>query len=50
MTPDDIKAIVAPVCSHRMALTPDAELRGLRIDAVLAELVESIPVPRSREG
>ncbi|MEM9515260.1 MAG: MoxR family ATPase [Actinomycetota bacterium] len=50
VTPDDIKAIVAPVCSHRMALTPDAELRGVRIDAVLAELVESIPVPRAREG
>ncbi|MEO1057780.1 MAG: MoxR family ATPase [Actinomycetota bacterium] len=50
VTPDDIKAIVAPVCAHRMALTPDAELRGVRIDAVLAELVESVPVPRAREG
>jgi MoxR-like ATPase len=50
VTPDDVKAIVAPVCSHRMALTPEAELRGARIESVLADLVDEISVPRTREG
>ncbi len=50
VTPDDVKAVVGPVCSHRMALTPEAELRGARIESVLADLVDEIPVPRTREG
>ena len=50
VTPDDVKAVVGPVCSHRMALTPEAELRGVHIESVLADLVDEIPVPRTREG
>ena len=50
VTPDDVKAVIGPVCSHRMALTPEAELRGARIESVLADLVDEIPVPRTREG
>jgi MoxR-like ATPase len=50
VTPDDVKAVIGPVCSHRMALTPEAELRGARIESVLADLIDEIPVPRTREG
>ncbi len=44
--PDDVKTVAAPVLTHRMALTSEAELRGVRLDALLADLIESIPVPR----
>jgi len=33
-----------------MALTPEAELRGARADLVLADIIDDIPVPRTREG
>ncbi len=39
-----------PVCAHRMALTAEAELRGARIETVLADIIDDVPVPRTREG
>jgi hypothetical protein len=33
-----------------MAHTPEAELRGVRIEEVLADIIDEVPVPRSREG
>jgi MoxR-like ATPase len=48
VTPDDVKAVASPVLVHRMALTPEAELRGVRLDALLAEILDETPVPRDR--
>lgn len=50
VTPDDVKAIAAPVLTHRMALTAEAELRGVRIDTVLADIIDEVPVPRTSGG
>jgi len=50
VTPDDVKAIAAPVTAHRMAATAEAELRGTRVEAVLADIIDAVPVPRSRTG
>ena len=50
VTPDDVKAVAAPVFTHRMALTAEAELRGVRIENALADIIDEVPVPRSREG
>ena len=50
VTPDDVKAIAAAVLTHRMALTAEAELRGIRIENALADIIDEVPVPRSREG
>ncbi len=47
--PDDVKAVAAPVFAHRMALTAEAELRGARVDTVLADIIDDIAVPRTRE-
>jgi MoxR-like ATPase len=47
VTPDDVKAVAAPVLTHRMALTAEAELRGVRIDTLLADLIDQVPVPRT---
>ena len=50
VTPDDIKTLVEPVFGHRIALSSEAELRGVRSEQVLAEIVDDIAVPRHREG
>ncbi|HEY3486060.1 MAG TPA: ATPase, partial [Ilumatobacteraceae bacterium] len=49
VTPDDVRAVIAPVFTHRMALTPEAELRGVRIEQMLADIVDEVPVPRNRD-
>ncbi len=43
--PDDVKALVAPVLAHRLVLTAQARLRGESPAGVLAQLLESVPVP-----
>jgi MoxR-like ATPase len=50
VTPDDIKILVEPVFGHRISLSSEAELRGVRSEQVLAEIVDDVAVPRHREG
>ncbi len=47
VTPDDVKAVAGPVLAHRMALTSEAQLRGIRLTAMLADLIDEVPVPRN---
>jgi MoxR-like ATPase len=46
VTPDDIKAASIPALRHRVVLSPSAELEGTTTDEVLAQLMESVEVPR----
>jgi MoxR-like ATPase len=46
VTPDDVKAMAAPVLRHRVMLKPEAELDGLRPDDVVQRILASVPVPR----
>jgi MoxR-like ATPase len=46
VTPDDIKAIASPLLRHRLLLKPEAMLDGLQIDAVIAAVINKVPVPR----
>jgi MoxR-like ATPase len=50
VTPDDVQDIAGPVCSHRIALTPEAELRGADTAHIVAALLDEVAVPRTREG
>lgn len=50
VTPDDVQDVASAVCSHRIALTPEAELRGAQTDQIMAALLDEVPVPRTREG
>jgi MoxR-like ATPase len=50
VTPDDVQDIAPAVCAHRIALTPEAELRGADTRSIMASLLDEVPVPRSREG
>ena len=45
-TPDDVRTVVAPVLRHRVQLTPEREIEGVRVEAVLRRIVESVEVPR----
>jgi MoxR-like ATPase len=45
VVPDDIKALAVPVLEHRLALTPEAQLRGVDRRDVLHEVLASVPVP-----
>ncbi|CAN5803658.1 MoxR family ATPase [soil metagenome] len=45
VTPDDIKGLASPVLSHRMALRPEAVIRGADIDRVVESTLEGLRVP-----
>jgi MoxR-like ATPase len=44
--PDDVVEIVLPALRHRVVMTAEAEVEGLKIDDQLRQLVKSIEVPR----
>ena len=46
VTPDDIKAVAAPLLRHRLILKPEAQLEGLSVDAIISALLQQVPVPR----
>ncbi|MEA5535166.1 MoxR family ATPase [Crocosphaera sp. XPORK-15E] len=46
VTPDDIKNIASPLLRHRLILKPESQLDGIKIDAVIASLLNQVPVPR----
>ena len=48
IVPDDIKALAGPVLSHRLVLTPEAELGGSTPAQVLGDVLASVPVPSGR--
>jgi len=43
--PDDVKYLAPAVLTHRMIISPQTRLRGRRPEEVLAEIVETVPVP-----
>lgn len=43
--PDDIKALAAPVLCHRLILKPEARVRQADVAELVAEIVDSVPVP-----
>jgi MoxR-like ATPase len=45
VTPDDVKVLAAPVLGHRMALRPEAVIRGSRISDVVETTLEQLQVP-----
>ncbi len=50
VTPDDVQDVALAVCGHRIALTPEAELRGTQSETIMTQLLDEVAVPRSREG
>jgi len=46
VTPEDIIYIIPPVLRHRIVLTPEKEMEGASTDDVIAQVIQSIEVPR----
>jgi MoxR-like ATPase len=43
--PDDIKYLAVPVLSHRLVCKPEARLKGRSPDALITEIINTVPVP-----
>jgi MoxR-like ATPase len=43
--PDDIKALASPVLEHRLALRPEAHMRGETIESIIDDVITRIRVP-----
>jgi MoxR-like ATPase len=46
VTPEDIQYVAVHVMNHRLILTPEAEMEGVRVEDVVDEIVKTIEVPR----
>jgi len=46
VTPDDVKAMVAPTLRHRVILRPEADIQGLSADDALGGALSTVQVPR----
>lgn len=46
VTPEDVKALAAPVLQHRVILTPEREMEGATPAEVIQRLVDTVEVPR----
>jgi len=45
VTPEDVKAAALPVLRHRIVLSYEAEAEGMDADAVIARILNHVPVP-----
>jgi MoxR-like ATPase len=43
--PDDVKRMAPYVLTHRLMISPQAQLRGRKVDDLVADVVEAVPVP-----
>jgi len=46
VTPDDIKAMAAPVLGHRLILRAEFEVEGVSVPDVIQKILEKVAVPR----
>ncbi|MGY8927832.1 MAG: AAA family ATPase, partial [Flavobacteriales bacterium] len=46
VTPEDIQFVAVHVLNHRLIMTPEAEMEGIRVEEVIQEIVKTIVVPR----
>ena len=49
VTPEDIKAVAVPALAHRLVLRPEMWVRQVTGEDVAAEVLSTIPVPRSTQ-
>jgi MoxR-like ATPase len=46
ITPEDIREVTLPVMQHRVILTPEREMEGIKPADVIREIIQKIEVPR----
>ena len=50
VVPDDIQDLAVPVLSHRLLLSPEAQMRGANVSDVLEGLVGRVPIPAREQA
>ncbi len=48
--PDDVKLLARPTLAHRIIVKPEARVRGITSQALLDEILQSVPVPGAWVG
>jgi MoxR-like ATPase len=48
--PEDVKALAVPAIAHRISLRPEMWVRSIHGSDVVAQLLQRLPVPRTRGG
>ncbi|MCI0520008.1 MAG: MoxR family ATPase [Chloroflexi bacterium] len=43
--PDDVKQLAPSVLTHRLLISPQAQLRGRKMEELVADIVDAVPVP-----
>lgn len=43
--PDDVKQLAPVVLTHRLIIAPQAQLRGRKVEDMVADIVDTVPVP-----
>ena len=46
--PDDVKALASAALAHRLIMNPEARMRNATAAAIIAGVVQEVPVPGSR--
>lgn len=46
VTPEDIKAAAYPVLQHRIILSPEKEMEGIKNEQIVQQIIESVEIPR----
>lgn len=46
ITPEDVKTVIRHVLRHRLTLTPEKEMEGIKTDQVIQVILEKVEVPR----
>ncbi len=46
ITPEDVKEVINPVLRHRITLTPEKEMEGMKPDQIIQMILEKVEVPR----
>ena len=50
VTPDDVKALAQVVMPHRLLVTPEVRMRGVRPTDVVTEILDGVPIPRPQRS
>lgn len=46
VTPEDIKTAAYPVLQHRIILSPEKEMEGVKNEQIVQQIIESVEIPR----
>jgi MoxR-like ATPase len=47
--PDDIKKLAVPALAHRLIVKTEARLKGRSVEAIISEIISSVPVPAEEQ-